>query len=149
MSALWRVAEQVEAQRSTVEGVFLESDGLLGLLEHVEIGLEDATAFLFTVCPRVLLVAGQVVSTHLLADYLHTRSLALFLYWIEVSVRNLLLGQKLSFGLVDDGFLLRLYLLSKAFIVKSASGSAIVASSRFIRHEDGVKQREIKGILGR
>lgn len=37
MSALGRTAQEIEAQRCTVEWIFLKSYGLFGLLEHVEV----------------------------------------------------------------------------------------------------------------
>lgn len=142
MSALRRTTEEIEAHRSTVKRVLLKSYGLLGLLEHVEIGLENPTTFLFAAKSGVLLVTGQIVAAHFLANHLHTTPLALFLYWVEIGVRNLLFGQELPFGLSGTGFLklLDLQFLCKIFIVVRGPGSAVIARACVSRRENGVEK---------
>ena len=150
MSALGRAAQKADAQRNPVEGVFLDRDGLFGLLEHVQVGLQEAAALFLAAEAGVVLVGGQVVPAYLLPDHLHARPLALLLDRVEIGVGNLLFRQQLPLVLVGAAplELLHLQLLSQVLIVVGRPGRAVIARAGVSWREDGVEKCEVKGVLG-
>lgn len=95
--------EEVEASDCVVKRVFLLGDGLLLVVEQLQVGVQDSFAFFLAVEPGVFFTADHVIAAHLLTHHVHAGALCFLLRLMQVGMRNALLLQHLPFLTLAHG----------------------------------------------